>query len=347
MGAGLTRDEVRQAVRRGLDANRIPRQRADETQAQRQERLNTVRDYLQDQYLAGYQDYLENIRGMNAERAAAAREAGTPFQPEEPMAPWQWRNLPSHARARWTGALHADLATRDNYNRLAMGPEWVKRQGASHLFGIEAVTRSSFLGIEDGQTLSTWDADKVMKRIQMLGAHEQVGFTDAPTFRGYIKPGPDSPMPDEFTRMRAALIIGGEPGPSGQGYIDPSVGNVTSRRVKDVWAKAGETLTGLPNIGQQYLPGEEIQLAQQLNPFTDRSWGYEVLDYQPITRQVMQGGELVEQTGFRFVLGREADLSTARVRAKAYGTKLELVRQDLSDITDPVTGHSLGIQLAT
>jgi hypothetical protein len=346
MRAGLTGDEVRQAVHRGLDAGRIPRQRADETQAQRQERLNTVRDYLQDQYLAGYQDYLENIRGMNARRAAAARETGTPFQAEEPMAPWQWRNLPSHARARWTGALHGDLATKNEYGRLAMGPEWVKRQGASHLFGIEAVTRSSFLGIEDGMTPSTWEPSKVMKRIQMLGAHEQVGFTDTPTFREYIKPGPDSPTPDEFSRMRAAFVIGGEPGPSCQGYIDPSVGNVTSRRVKDVWAKPGETLTGLPEIGTQYQPGEEIQLASQLNPFTDRSWGYEVLDYQPITRKVMQGNELVKQTGYRFVLGREADLSTARVRAKAYGTKLELVRQDLSDITDPVTGHSLGIQLA-
>jgi len=184
MRAGLTHDEVRQAVRKGLDANRIPRQSADETQAQRQERLNTVRDYLQDQYLAGYSDYLENIRGMNAQRAA--REAGTPFQPEEPMAPWQWRNLPSHARSRWTGALHGDLATKNEYGRLDMGPEWVKRQGASHLFGIEAVTRSSFLGIEGDQTLSTWEPSKVMKRIQLLGAHEQVGFTDALTFRGYI-----------------------------------------------------------------------------------------------------------------------------------------------------------------
>jgi hypothetical protein len=46
-----------------------------------------------------------------------------------------------------------------------MGPEWVKRQGSSHLFGIEAITRSSFLGIEDNEILSTWDLDKVMKRI--------------------------------------------------------------------------------------------------------------------------------------------------------------------------------------
>jgi len=34
--AGLTRDEVRQAVRRGLDAGPIPWQGADETKAQRQ-----------------------------------------------------------------------------------------------------------------------------------------------------------------------------------------------------------------------------------------------------------------------------------------------------------------------
>jgi hypothetical protein len=66
------------------------------------------------------------------------------------MAPWQWRNLPSHARARWTVALHQDLASRNEYGRLEVGPEWVKRPGASHLFGIEAVTRSSFQGMEDG-----------------------------------------------------------------------------------------------------------------------------------------------------------------------------------------------------
>jgi hypothetical protein len=300
MRAGLTRDEVRQAVRGGLDAGRIPRQRADETQAGRQDRLNTVRDYLQDQYLAGYSDYLENIRGMNAQRAA--REAGIPFQPEEPMAPWQWRNLPSHARARWTGALHEDLGSRNEYGRLAMGPEWVKRQGASHLFGVEAVTRSSFLGIENETTLSTWEPSKVMKRIQMLGAHEQVGFTDAPTIRGAVKAGPGSPMTDEFSVMRSAFIIGGEPGSPGQGYIDPSVGNVTSRRVIDRWAPVGEDLTGIPQPGQQWLPGEEIKLADQLTGFVDRSWGYEVLDAAPITRTVRQGDQDVTQSGYRYTV---------------------------------------------
>jgi hypothetical protein len=43
MRAGLTRDEVRQAVRRGLDAGHIPRQRADETKAQRQKRSMGLR----------------------------------------------------------------------------------------------------------------------------------------------------------------------------------------------------------------------------------------------------------------------------------------------------------------
>ena len=40
--SGLTRDEVRQAVRRSLHAGHIPRQGADETKAQRQERIELI-----------------------------------------------------------------------------------------------------------------------------------------------------------------------------------------------------------------------------------------------------------------------------------------------------------------
>ena len=49
MRAGLTRDEVRQAVRAGLDSERIPRPTIRETDQQRLERLQAVQDYLQDQ----------------------------------------------------------------------------------------------------------------------------------------------------------------------------------------------------------------------------------------------------------------------------------------------------------
>jgi hypothetical protein len=42
MRAGLTRDEVRQAVHGGLDAGHLPRQTAHETEAQRQERMRAV-----------------------------------------------------------------------------------------------------------------------------------------------------------------------------------------------------------------------------------------------------------------------------------------------------------------
>jgi hypothetical protein len=83
------------------------------------------------------------------------------------------------------------------------------------------------------------------------------------------------------------------------------VGNVTSRRVMDVYAKPGETLTGLPERGTQWLLGQEVRLANELTGFTDRNWGYEVMDYAPITGQVMQGGELVEQSRLRF--GRACD----------------------------------------
>jgi hypothetical protein len=66
----------------------------------------------------------------------------------------------------------------------------------------------------------------------MLGVYdEQVGFTGAPATRGFIKPGPDSPVADEYSRVRAALVFGGDPGPPGQGYIDPSVGSAVSRYV--------------------------------------------------------------------------------------------------------------------
>jgi hypothetical protein len=67
MNAGLTRDEVRGAVRQGLDAGRIPRQRASESDADRQARFDAVRDYLQDQYLAGYQEYTQGVQARRAQ----------------------------------------------------------------------------------------------------------------------------------------------------------------------------------------------------------------------------------------------------------------------------------------
>jgi hypothetical protein len=193
MRAGLTRDEVRQAVRGGLDAGNLPRQTAHETEAQRQERMRAVYDYLQDRYLAGYDDYVRAVQARNAQGIQ-----------EEPMAPWQWRSLPSHARARWLGSQHVEQFDTDEYGRLQAGPEWVHRKGQEHLFDIHAITEASFLGrTPEGDIVSTWEPSKVMKRIQMLGAHEQVGFTDAPTIRGAVKAGPASPMAGEFRVMQA------------------------------------------------------------------------------------------------------------------------------------------------
>ena len=121
----------------------------------------------------------------------------------------------------WLSSLHEDLATRDYYNRLAMGSEWFKRQGPSHLFGIDAITRSSFLGIEVNEILSTWDLDKVMKHIQLLDAHEQVGLTDVPLAEGISGPVLPPVGPDESSQPRTAFIISsadwhGRRGPSRQ-----------------------------------------------------------------------------------------------------------------------------------
>jgi hypothetical protein len=196
MRAGLTRDEVRQAVRGGLEAGDLPRQTAHETEAQRQERMRAVYDYLQDRYLAGYDDYVRAVQARNAQGIQ-----------EEPMASWQWRSLPSHARARWLGSQHVEQFDTDEYGRLQAGPDWVHRKGQELLFDIRAITEASFLGrTPEGDIISTWDWRKAMKRVQMLGAHEQVGFTDAPTIRGAVKAGPGSPMADGFRVMRAASV---------------------------------------------------------------------------------------------------------------------------------------------
>jgi hypothetical protein len=77
--AGLTRDEVRQAVRGSLDAGHRPRQTAHETETQRQERVRAVQAYLQDQFLAGYREYEQLVRTRNAQGIN-----------EEIVAPCQW-----------------------------------------------------------------------------------------------------------------------------------------------------------------------------------------------------------------------------------------------------------------
>ena len=48
MRAGLTRDEVRQALRSGLDVDDLPRHTAHETKTQRQVCMRAVCDYLKD-----------------------------------------------------------------------------------------------------------------------------------------------------------------------------------------------------------------------------------------------------------------------------------------------------------
>jgi hypothetical protein len=101
---------------------------------------------------------------------------------------------------------HVANIPQDDYARLQYGDRWVHRKGQEHVFDVSAITQASFMGREGEQIISTWDRDKVMKRIQMLGAHEQVSLSDVPTIRSYIKTGPGSPLADEF-----AFILGGEP----------------------------------------------------------------------------------------------------------------------------------------
>ncbi len=139
--------------------------------------MRAVYDYLQDRYLDDY------VRAVQARYAHGIQE--------EPMAPWGWRSLPSHARARWLGSQHVEQFDTDEYGRLQAGSEWVHRKGQKRLFDIRAITEASFLGrTPEGDIISTWEPSQVMKRFQMLG------FTDALTICGAVKAGPGSPMAD-------------------------------------------------------------------------------------------------------------------------------------------------------
>jgi hypothetical protein len=89
MRAGLTRGEVRQAVRGGLDTGDLPRQTAHETETQRQERMRAVYDYLQDRnYLAGYDDYVRAVQARTTRKASRksrwppSNDAPSPRTPE-------------------------------------------------------------------------------------------------------------------------------------------------------------------------------------------------------------------------------------------------------------------------
>ena len=131
------------------------------------------------------------------------RRADGPLAVAQPALP-----RPRPLAVRRAHATHVRGAVPKDEHGNIIDPSWVLRSQSKHAFNIGAITRSSFLSIEGGQTLSTWDPSKVMKRIQMLGAYEQVGFTGAPTPRASSNPAP-TPLWPTSTAGCGPLNAGG------------------------------------------------------------------------------------------------------------------------------------------
>ena len=102
-----------------------PARTAHETEAQRQECMRAVYKYLQDRYLAGYDDYVRAVQVRNAQGID-----------EQPMAPWQGATCPPTLAHVGPALFTRAWGPETNTVAWLWGPEWGKRQGASHPFGI-------------------------------------------------------------------------------------------------------------------------------------------------------------------------------------------------------------------
>jgi hypothetical protein len=127
---------------------------ARDAQGDRLTQLKDIQDYLMERHLAGYQEYLSAPKGIG----------------EEPVAEWQWRQLPSHARARWMGSRPVSDFDVDDYDRPIIIPgDYVRRKGGQHAFGVEAITEASFMGRE-GEVIERLVAGGEMVICANLGA---------------------------------------------------------------------------------------------------------------------------------------------------------------------------------
>ena len=222
---------------------------------------------LEERYAQGYSAHVarqaEHTRKL---RAAAQRENQNISQTElnrigvAPTSPAQWAAYPGHLRER---RLSNEPVQYDQYGG-AMVPEGhIHRSNAAFSFAARAL-RSSWLGQTAGRFMSTFAQDKIMKRIQMLGAHERVQLSNRPSVASPLRYGTTSRGHEMLTPLRGAVVIGGDPGPPGQGYMDPRVGSVVQSRAMDV---RGEGIGTPAAVGDVFPAGKPVRLASNVAGF--------------------------------------------------------------------------------
>ena len=219
---------------------------------------------------------------------------------------------------------------------------FVRRRNESFAYPQSVLTQASFLGIgSQGETLSTFEPDKFLKRQQMLGAHEMVQMR-APGFSNprpaALRAGPMSQRPDTVQTVRAAMVIGGEPFAPGQFGFQRGPGEVTHTITRQIF---GQNLEGVARPGQFFERGQDLILATGATPIASGRYASRILNARPITRTTQYGEE---EQGFEFAIERSAAPEEALLRSKAFLQKQVGTAMDLTRIED-TQGNPLNVAM--
>lgn len=333
---GLSRGEVNQLLRRRFPSG-----------ASNKDALSFLNDEFD---VAGYKQYVSTL--TPEDRQYSQTTQSWDHSESAMMSIASWQNLPEHLRQRrMYQRSMTEFDPVDNYGNYELPKKgYMRRKNEAYAFKTESVTRASHIGHDsNGNLLPTFASDKMNKRLQLLGAHSMVRLNQqgvsAPKAAA-MRAGPQSRRPEQIQTARAALIIGGSPGASGQFLLNtqgsPASSYASRRITKTVWGDSGKDfdLTGLNRGGARYAAGKGIQLADQLSPVgVGSKWQHRLVGHEKIFDDERN------RWGYRFAIEQSAPSETALIRSKAFGMKAVGTQADLSGWQDEA-GNPLNVQVA-
>lgn len=298
--------------------------------------MKQAESYLSKRFDTGrYQQYAEWMtRGGGASRDPGARENVVSLA--------RWQHMPEHLKIRMMTGVHVSQLQKDDYGNPVVPQGYFQpKTDTRHVYPTDVITKGSHLSSSANQLITTFKSDKLLKRTALLGKHEMVELRGIGGMRrASWRSNEWSKEPEPIQVLRAAAVVGGDPGPAGQIYFSNKIREAAQRITTDVWDERGTGLSGLPKAGQTFAPGAGITLAEGRTPINvGDKWGHRVLDVHDIEQQVQSGidpatGKPIYSTqrGKRMVLEQFAPIPEALVRGKAFWQKGVGTTADLSDI---------------
>ncbi|MFC1975039.1 hypothetical protein ACFLXQ_01415 [Chloroflexota bacterium] len=289
-----------------------------------------------------YEQYRNTVQRAN-------QQITDPAQHIKPINIHQWQQMPEHRRLRMS---------QQRYVGEGQVPEgFIRRKTESFAYPTQTITQGSHLGVTPQGTMATFDEAKLLKRQQMLGAHQTVRLNAPGVSSPYAAPmraGPMSQRADVMQRMNAAVIIGGDPGVAGQGFIQADAPGgqrsfIETSKTRTLWQDTPWTQQQLGRMaqpGQTFRPGQGYVLGEGYAAEKHGSkYAHGILGRTTdgITRLVEgPDGQPTRQYGLQYTIGQAAPTQTGLARMKNAFAKSELATADLSRWTN-TSGQPLGV----